>query len=140
MNVAMSLACIGCAKLPSEMGTPASVAAAPSSLLLCAAGLVSFRLVLARRRGSSSAPVAAAPPPEGSRRGEAGWPDSVVHGNALASRSTSKRVPRHWWEHYLVLAFEFMCGNGIRRGEPGLSRDRSLSICSPLVALASSVR
>ena len=83
----------------------------------------------------------AAPPPEGSRRGgEAGWPDSVVHGNALASRSTSKRVSRHWWEHYLVLAFEFMCGNGIRRGEPGLSRDRSLSICSPLVALASSVR
>ena len=58
MNVAMSLACIGCAKLPSEMGTPASVAAAPSSLLLCAAGLVSFRLVLARRRGSSPAPVA----------------------------------------------------------------------------------
>ena len=58
MNVAMSLACIGCAKLPSEMGTPASVAAAPSSLLLCAAGLVSFRLVLARRRGSSPAPIA----------------------------------------------------------------------------------
>ena len=52
----------------------------------------------------------------------------------------AKRVSRHWWEHYLVLAFEFMCGNGIRRGEPGLSRDRSLSICSPLVALASSVR
>ena len=64
MNVAMSLACIGCAKLPSEMGTPASVAAAPSSLLLCAAGLVSFRLVLARRRGSSSAPVAPHPHPK----------------------------------------------------------------------------
>eukprot|EP00964_Phaeocystis_antarctica_P088251 scaffold56164_cov61-Phaeocystis_antarctica.AAC.7 len=50
------------------MGIPASVAAAPSSLLLCAAGLVSFRLVLARRRGSSSAPVAPHPHPTPTRR------------------------------------------------------------------------
>ena len=34
------------------------------SSLLCAAGLVSFRLVLARRRGSSPAPVAPHPHPK----------------------------------------------------------------------------